>query len=829
MSEASFRIGDRLNEFLSRVRSREINKTQTLVYFLAWFISFLLIYLNIRLTFNLHFLFYVAHFYFWFKTAKDITQKFRPPNEILIACFFFLFLVEIPILRPVFDTSSFLTSSIPAPAAPLRFIQTVVLALLTIIFSLILVQNSRGKTATLAGYLFLGLLCFYLIERDTFLASLFLQIFLFIYLLRKTAWLEELTKLECWTALIVVYLALREFWGLNPFDGLRTNQFEDAFLWYILPKFWYVSFKIYLLAVLVKIPVVLVYNFASLSRKLRISSLFQSTFPQLIQLVMLLVIFYFFIAGWQAEKVRKVMFDQMDAIISGETVDGINFFTVTAGDFDSELRVKGHRPLRISDFDSLPPEGVISIEKEQSALGQFDSGTDHFLFVKDSEDRTLHLVKLDTKFLGLVSQETSILVGSQLLAYPYNPPPWEAFLINLGFWKNERSFRIVPFGLTRSRGSNVLAASFGREEEGSSAVIAKINEELRRRNPFTVGLVIAPLIENETQSGFFAFDILLVPSTSMMTWTLASYILLLGLIYLLANMLIIQRMSKFGSEINRMIVQKFNQLRNGIREIASGNLDYKVQVEGKDEFVELAERFNQMGDRLKESIAEVTEKERLQHELAIARKVQLDLLPKDLPEIPGFEIAATMKTANEVGGDFYDVIPLENDRFLLTIGDVSGKGTSAAFYMAQCISLIRYSPQFTEKPREIALRLNQYFADPRVDRQIFVTAVLALLDARSKAIQLVRAGHTLPILIPGKNGEKIAELEFEGLGIGLERGGEVFASHLKEKKISLQAGDALVLYTDGVVEAARSDLPADDNGEKSRYSFYSDDRLMTFL
>ena len=113
-----------------------------------------------------------------------------------------------------------------------------------------------------------------------------------------------------------------------------------------------------------------------------------------------------------------------------------------------------------------------------------------------------------------------------------------------------------------------------------------------------------------------------------------------------------------------------------------------------------------------------------------------------------------------------------------------------------------------------------------IDRQIFVTAVLGVLDVKTKSMQIVRAGHTLPILIPGKATEEIRELQLEGLGIGLERGGEIFEKHLEDGKLSLKAGDTLILYTDGVVEAARTE---ESESEESTYKFYSEERLMSFL
>jgi len=559
MPTSNFQLGERLRNFALSLRSTETKRKETVLFFSGWLLSFVLI--NV-FSFALDFMFQLAHGYFLFKLVGEIQKKYRPPSEVLIACFFVFALFEILLLRSIYSSTSLFSSTISNTGWFPKSIQIFIQAFLVLSFSLILVRNTGGKRGTLFGFLFLAFICLYLIEHESFLASLFLQIFLFIYLLRKTKWLEELTKAECWIALLVVFLMFRGFRNLSPFEGIHIGQFTQPVFWYALPKFWYITFKIYLLAVLIKIPIVLVYNFASLSRKLRISSLFQSTFPQLIQLAMLLIIFYFFIAGWQAEKVRKSVFVQMDKVISGNAPESINWFKVEPGDFDSILQIKGYQPIKFGDFDNLPAEGILTIPLLQSRFSLSAADVDYFLFVKDSEsdaDR-IHVVKMDRNFLSFIARETSILAGTQLLAYPYNPPTWESYIYKIGIWKDERSFRIVPFGVSRQRGGNIVAAPFEQTEESTTDWMYKINEILTRRNPFTFGLVIAPLMDAQMQeAGFFAFDILLVPSTSLFTWALVSYLLLLGLIFLLADILVIQRMTKFGSEINRTIVQKFTQ------------------------------------------------------------------------------------------------------------------------------------------------------------------------------------------------------------------------------------------------------------------------------
>ena len=827
MPEIKFRVNLRFANFWSSIQSTEFKTKETVIYFFGWIITFIIILFPIELIYGLHNLFYVIHGFFWFKFADHVNKKVRPPNELLVASFFLFYLLEVVSLRSIYTTSSFFSSVIQTPGSVFKFFQILLLAILILMFSLILVQNSKGKVRVLIAYVLLGIIGINLIKIEGFFYLIILQIILFIFLLHKTTRLEELTKIECWIYLIIVFFIFRGVSNFNPFQGVQASQLDQMLIWYTLPQFLYLLFKMYLLAVLVKIPVVLVYNFARLSRKLKISSLFQSTFPQIIQLCMLLLIFYFFIAGWQANKVRQSMIDQLQQRSTGNATDSLYAFKFAYDNFDGILQLNGYQPVLVSGH--MPDQGILAVTKSHNARTNSDE-VDYFLFLISSETRedSIYLVKLDSNFLQVVSKSTSIFAGSQLLAYPYKPSNWESYLYKLT-WERDLNFRIFPFGLTSQRGSYTLSVPFKLEEKSSSDWIEEINVSIMKQNQFIVGRVLAPLINaNMEQTGFFVFDILLVPDISFVTSSMLRYSLLLVFIYFLVNLLVIRRMTKFGSEINQVIVQKFHQLKNGIREISKGNLDYKVKLEGEDEFVELAERFNQMGDKLKASIAEAREKERLEHELTIARQVQLSLLPSKLPEVPGYQIAATLKTANEVGGDLYDVSPLDKNRYLFAIGDVSGKGTSAAFYMAQCISLIRYSPKFTDEPREIVLRLNEYFADPMIDPQIFVTAIVGMLDVTSSSMRVVRAGHTQPILIPGNNKKSIHELQLHGLAIGLQRSGNLFDEQLQAVDIPIQSGDMIVFYTDGVIEAVRfNSVSHDEKAEKMQV--YGEERFINLL
>ncbi len=207
--------------------------------------------------------------------------------------------------------------------------------------------------------------------------------------------------------------------------------------------------------------------------------------------------------------------------------------------------------------------------------------------------------------------------------------------------------------------------------------------------------------------------------------------------------------------------------------------------------------------------------------------MQLSLLPLSLPDTPGYQVAASLQTATEVGGDFYDMFQIDENRFLFTIGDVSGKGSSAALYMAQCMSLIRYSRQFTDDPLEIAGRLNAFFATSMVDRQIFVTAIIGILDITKHRVNYIRAGHNLPVFLPGAKSKKIHPVKSPGLGIGLTARQEVFAKSLKPVELQMKSWDSLFFYTDGVIEASKP-LPKMISTDLER-DVYEEERLETLL
>ena len=194
---------------------------------------------------------------------------------------------------------------------------------------------------------------------------------------------------------------------------------------------------------------------------------------------------------------------------------------------------------------------------------------------------------------------------------------------------------------------------------------------------------------------------------------------------------------------------------------------------------------------------EQLERERLTRELDIAREVQRRLLPQHLPKLDRVALAAASVSAQEVGGDYYDFVLLPDDRLAFIIGDVSGKGTSAAFYMAELQGIFQSVSRLAPSPAAFLGHANAALAST-LEKNVFISVIYGVLDLKREEIALARAGHCPAAMI--NLGGEARFLRSKGIGLGLDRGG-LFSSTLAEERIRLQPGDVFVLYTDGVVES----------------------------
>lgn len=188
------------------------------------------------------------------------------------------------------------------------------------------------------------------------------------------------------------------------------------------------------------------------------------------------------------------------------------------------------------------------------------------------------------------------------------------------------------------------------------------------------------------------------------------------------------------------------------------------------------------------------EKGRLEQELQMARKVQAGLLPREIPVIPGWDLDAFWQPAREVGGDYYDFIPLSRDRMGLVIADVTDKGMPAALFMASTKNIIRASAGSCDNVAEEITKANRLIEVESNDR-MFVSLVYACLDFNSGNLTYVNAGHNPPLYYNSKN-QELTQLERTGMWLGVDP-----ANQFTQKTIVLNKKDFLIFYTDGIPDA----------------------------
>jgi serine phosphatase RsbU (regulator of sigma subunit)/anti-sigma regulatory factor (Ser/Thr protein kinase) len=199
-----------------------------------------------------------------------------------------------------------------------------------------------------------------------------------------------------------------------------------------------------------------------------------------------------------------------------------------------------------------------------------------------------------------------------------------------------------------------------------------------------------------------------------------------------------------------------------------------------------------VGQLVRQQQAEAATRQRFEQELEVAKLIQQNFLPKQLPELSGWQVAAYYRPAREVGGDFYDVIPLSEGRIGFVIGDVTDKGVPAALVMAATRSVLRASAQRIVDPGEVLERVNEHLC-PDMPAKMFVTCLYGVLEPESGRFRFANAGHDLPYVKTANGSE---ELRARGMPLGLMPG-----MLYEEKETILAPGDSVLLHSDGIVEA----------------------------
>jgi phosphoserine phosphatase RsbU/P len=204
-------------------------------------------------------------------------------------------------------------------------------------------------------------------------------------------------------------------------------------------------------------------------------------------------------------------------------------------------------------------------------------------------------------------------------------------------------------------------------------------------------------------------------------------------------------------------------------------------------------QLQQAADELRAAQAEIIEKKQIEHELELAREIQLSILPLRMPQKAGYDFGARLLPMSSIGGDFYDFIPLGPDRLGIAIGDVAGHGVPAALVMAVTVAVLRAEGCQGCSPCEVLARVNRELLKLS-GKQMFVTVLYGVLDTLSGAFLYARAGHEPPLLLSPSGSVFLDDGRGPLLGV-------FDAPAFKEATVRLESRSSLVLYTDAVVEA----------------------------
>ena len=276
-----------------------------------------------------------------------------------------------------------------------------------------------------------------------------------------------------------------------------------------------------------------------------------------------------------------------------------------------------------------------------------------------------------------------------------------------------------------------------------------------------------------------------------------------------------------GFALARSITGAVHALFEGTEQVRRGDLSAKISLPSHDQLGELAVSFNTMTSSIEELLQQKAQKDRLEQELAIARGIQMSLLPQAPLSGGGVLFAGHCEPARAVGGDYYDFWSIDDHRFGMLIADVAGKGTSAALYMAELKGIVLSLSQSHNSPRQLLIDANRIISR-HLDARSFITMTYGVVDVAAATLTYARAGHCPLIRLPGLGaiGGCVPEiLSPDGLVLGLQiddRG--LFERLLEEVTVPLGAGDVFMLYTDGVTEAMSPE------GE-----FFGEDRLSALV
>jgi serine phosphatase RsbU (regulator of sigma subunit) len=239
-------------------------------------------------------------------------------------------------------------------------------------------------------------------------------------------------------------------------------------------------------------------------------------------------------------------------------------------------------------------------------------------------------------------------------------------------------------------------------------------------------------------------------------------------------------------------------LRTGIERIGRGDLDFLIRLRDGTELGLLADTLNEMTRALKKAQSEMLERERLAHEIDLARRLQQSLLPSSPLRAGDFLVRGSQRAAAEVGGDYYDFLPLSDGRIAVTIADVVGKGLEGCLVMTMLSALMRAFRNTDSGPAALLSGLDERLGE-MLEPGAFVTMFYGILDPKKGELTFASAGHN-PLLLYRRRSGQVERIRSTGIPLGAVRGGAARRTY-RDQRLELEPGDVLVQYTDGFTEA----------------------------
>ncbi len=252
--------------------------------------------------------------------------------------------------------------------------------------------------------------------------------------------------------------------------------------------------------------------------------------------------------------------------------------------------------------------------------------------------------------------------------------------------------------------------------------------------------------------------------------------------------------------LSTVITNPLKSLMKDIQEVSGGNLDHETIPHSNDEIGTLAGTFNKMTSALKVAHEQEILQKKMEHQLAVAREIQENLMPKRILKLPGYDVGAFYRPSQEVGGDYYDFIEIDEQHSGIIVADVSGKGVPGAIVMSMALAFIREEVDRTQNtsPMSTLIRANRMLAQ-NIKKGMFVTALYCILNKETNEMKVASAGHN-PMIAWAASENKVDLVNPKGIALGFDKG-PVFERTIEEGTLRLNRGDRVVLYTDGAVEA----------------------------